>query len=299
MFLTAAPPPPALSPFVASLGYLEAPFGYARERVLPSGGMQLLVNLDVDEFRTYHGDQVRRVAGAALQGPGAQASIIDTAQQRAVAWVNFRPGGARPFFTQPLWELRDTLIGLDDLWGRDGAVLRERLLCAPSPLDRLRVLEAALVSRAVRPLHPERALRHAVGAFERGAAVSAVTDALGFTAKRFGRLCTDHLGLTPKRFARVRRFQRLIESVGAAGSSDAADTGAPRTAGAARTGAARTADAARTPDRARDAVDWARLAVEHGYHDQAHMIHDFQAFSGLTPTQYRPRSPHELNHVPL
>src|SRR5437660_163351 len=33
-------------------------------------------------------------------------------------------------------------------------------------------------------------------------------------------------------------------------------------------------------------VDWASTATTCGYHDQAHLIHEFRAFSGLTPASY-------------
>jgi transcriptional regulator GlxA family with amidase domain len=36
-------------------------------------------------------------------------------------------------------------------------------------------------------------------------------------------------------------------------------------------------------------VDWAALAVDLGYHDQAHLIHEFKAQVGFTPAVYAER----------
>ena len=72
------------------------------------------------------------------------------------------------------------------------------------------------------------------------------------------------MGLTPKSFSRVQRFQRVLRKVH------------------------------RLPS-----IDWADVALECGYYDQAHFIHDFQSFSGFTPTVYAARATEHLNHVPL
>ena len=267
MYIAARPSSPMLEPFVEVLWYIEAPPPYGRERVLPFGAMQLLVNLGEDELRSYHdADHAtpRRLRGAGLQGPYASPTVIDTRQQRAMLGVGFRPGGAYPFFAVPASATREDLVELAALWGGDGAVLRERLLEAPTPLAKLQAMEAALLARAVRSLAPDPAMAFAVAALDRGSGVAAVTDRLGMTPKRLARRFADQVGLSPKRFARVRRFQRLLAAAG--GGVDA---------------------------------DWARLAVECGYYDQAHLIHDFRAFSGISPTMYRPRSPWARNHVPL
>jgi AraC-like DNA-binding protein len=34
-------------------------------------------------------------------------------------------------------------------------------------------------------------------------------------------------------------------------------------------------------------LDWAELALELGYFDQAHLINDFRAIVGCTPVEYR------------
>jgi AraC-like DNA-binding protein len=256
--------PPLLAPYVSSIGYLEGRFAHARERALPTGTMQLLVNLDSDRFHSYAADgSALSVPGVALQGASSRPTVIDPADQRAVLWVAFRPGGAYPFFRVPAVKTTDQLVALDELWGREGVVLRERLLDASTPREKLRLVAAALLAHAT--LEPDPAVTAAVGALRRGASVSGVSDALGWTPRLLYRRFGDHIGLAPKRFARLQRFQRLVASV------------------------------ARGPQ----PIDWARRAAEHGYHDQSHLIHEFRDFAGLSPSQYTPRSPADRNHVPI
>jgi AraC-like DNA-binding protein len=44
-------------------------------------------------------------------------------------------------------------------------------------------------------------------------------------------------------------------------------------------------------------AQWTNLALESGYFDQSHFIHDFREFSGVTPREYIGlRTPH-VNHL--
>lgn len=259
MYLT-RPPAPALAPFVESLWYCTTSPPYHLERALPTGGMQILVNLHADELASYRADRVDRVAGAALQGASARPALIDTAHQRAIAGVAFRPGGAYPFFEAPPSATADLLVGLGDLWGHAGPGLRERLLAAPSPAAALDTLGAVLLGRLARPLEADPGLAFAARALARGVSVREVSERLGTTRQSFARRFGERVGLTPKRYARVRRFQRLL----------VASSG-----------------------------DWAARAAEAGYYDQAHMIHEFHELAGISPTEYHPRSPDMPNHVTI
>ena len=67
--LQLTPTSPALRPFVDKLWYFTGDMPHARERILPTGTMQLLVNLHEDELRTYGGEdfaRVQRMRGAAI-----------------------------------------------------------------------------------------------------------------------------------------------------------------------------------------------------------------------------------------
>ena len=94
--------------------------------------------------------------------------------------------------------------------------------------------------------------------------IADVTGQIGLSAKRFIQVFAGEVGLTPKLFCRVRRFQRTLRAMG---------QGRP--------------------------VEWATLAADCGYFDQAHFIHDFRAFSGINPSTYIAQRTEHLNHVPL
>ena len=223
MEVTIAPRSPRLAPFVASLGYYESALPPGRDRVLPNGTMGLMINLEQDEFRTYHGPGatlVRRAPGAVLGGPDPRAVVIDTAEQRRGLSVSFTIGGAAAFFALPFGETTGQLVGLSELWGRDGAVLRERLLSASTPRRQLAVLEQVLLDHLPdgpgAGEYPDPAIGYAAAELERGRLVRQVRDDLGLLAQTFTRRFEARTGLTPKRFARIRRLQRVVSAAGAA-----------------------------------------------------------------------------------
>ena len=258
-------PTAALAAFVRSMTYEAGDrTAAARERVLPGAGMSLWVNLNVDEFRLCGGDDqqaMRRVPGAMLEGPRDRAAVVEIEGGRAHLCVTFALGVAPPIFRVPPGAVRNDWVSLEDLWGRDGASVRERLLEVETPHEKLRVLELVLVARLQGAPRPDLAVLRGVAALERGAPVSAVASELGLLPRTFRRRFLDQVGLTPKRFARIRRLQRVVRAIEGLG-----------------------------------AVDWSAVAAEHGFCDQAHLVDEFRDLAGLTPSAYL-RDRAAANHV--
>jgi AraC-like DNA-binding protein len=246
-------------------GYAPA---HARERLLPMGTSELVINLLDDAFDVYSQDGrlVDRQPGAIISGPYSEFCVLDTSQQQSIIGVHFRPGGAFPFLGMPAAEIQDRQLSLDELWGRAASELRERLLAAPTPDAKFRLLEHALLARVSAPLERHPAIAFALREFTATPhrAISAVTDQIGMSARHFNTLFRNEVGLAPKLFSRIRRFHDVVHRV------------------------AMKAD-----------VDWADVAHDCGYFDQAHFINDFRAFSGLTPTAYLAQRSEHLSHVPM
>src|SRR5215475_13264 len=142
-------PPPPLSEFVA-LFWLYEGFAalHAKERVLPTRTMELVINLREDTLRVYDRQDhttFQSFRGSVLCGAHSEFFIIDTASQAAIMGVHFKPGGAFPFLPLPAGEVHNTHVSLDTLWAAKASALREQLLDAKTPETRFRLLEQFLV----------------------------------------------------------------------------------------------------------------------------------------------------------
>jgi len=262
-------PSPPLDRYIQTLwtwdSFVQA---HAKERLLPDGSLQLVVNLREDQTRTYDRENLDRChtySGAILAGAHSSYFVIDTAEQASVAGVHFLPGGAFPFLGLPADELQDRHVSLELLWGGLAGELRERLLAAPNPDARLVVMEQVLLARLRGPRERHPAVTWAISEFAQAPRpVQHVLGEIGLSERRFIELFRRQVGLAPKRYCSVVRFQHVLRRL-----------------------------------QSGHEVDWARVAQDCGYFDQPHFIHDFRRFSGLNPTAYAPTYPRHPNHVPI
>jgi AraC-like DNA-binding protein len=268
-YLSHCPGPP-LDGFVENLWSLSDAPSHARERILPSGTLELVINLHEDELRIYDAAESqtpRRFPGAIVSGAYRGPFVIDTEEHASVIGVHFAPGGAAALLGAPPGHLADTHLDLQTLWGEQATQLRERLCEAGTPPKRFRVLEDALVSRLRHPFEQHRAVRVALEQIARpGATVAEVADRVGLSHRRLIEVFTAEVGMPPKLFGRLQRFQRAMVVLQRPAS-----------------------------------VDWAELAIRCGYYDQSHLIRDFREFSGFSPADLRRHWSDRVkaNHVAL
>jgi AraC-like DNA-binding protein len=251
---------------------------HQRELILPSGTFEMVFNLHEDELRIYRPtdpEQCHRFAGALVSGPYSGSFMSDAADERAILGVHFKPAGAVAILGIPAGEFRDTHVNLSDLWGPSATMLHERLGALSEPAERFRLLEHVLVQRLIESSYGHGAVRVALDALMRTHGQAKTRDlasAVDLSQRRFIELFTNEVGLTPKLFGRVQRFQHAVHR-----------------------------------SQAETRPDWAQVAVECGYFDQSHLIHDFVAFASVSPAEYRRRQEHldgaglhaKRHHLPL
>jgi len=184
----------------------------------------------------------------------APIAVVSRGLVQTVA-ARFKPGAASRFFRLPLCELNDGRAELQQLWGRELASrLGDALWGEPlADVQRLAILQDTLLLR-LQQAPPARAgvVEQAIAVIERaqgGLRVDALAHKLGISRQHLAQQFRHQVGLSPKLFARICRFRAVH-------------------------GALRHMPAQ---------ADWAQLALQYGYFDQSHLIHDFQDFAHSAP----------------
>lgn len=235
-------------------------------------GLVARISFSIDEARPYGPIRVLPDGGTDLLlsiphgGGDARATVFGAKTTALVAnndapldqiAAHLRPGAAARILGVPARELRDRAVPLHELWGERARQLVERMQEARTGDDRRRILEHALIEsgRARQATSETQSLvDRAVEAMHAHAGrvrIRALADDLGVGLRRLERAFLEHVGLRPKFLARVMRFRMAHAELRRGGEA-------------------------------------ARVALWSGYSDQSHMVREFRALAGSSPSQLRP-----------
>ena len=174
-----------------------------------------------------------------------------------VLGVMFRPAGFRPFLQRPMNTITDRPVSLADVPGLDGAELERDMSAALRDEvtdDKLvGLVDDALAVRLLPPRQPSEDTTELAELVARDRSVRRVdelAERAALSVRQLQRRFADHVGVTPKWV--IRRY-RVYDAAEQAARSD---------------------------------VDWAALAAELGYADQAHLVRDFTDAVGEAPQRY-------------
>lgn len=257
IYVTRVPAPP-LSYFVGLLWfYQDLDTDHSKEKLLPDASMELIIDLSEGPKKLYDNRDLTNYSTfnrCWISGMQRQFIVLGVEQGSSMMGAHFRTGGAAPFFGFPLSELSGNVVELDLIWKREILALREQLLEAQTPEQKFDLLETYLIAKAQSRLEPDQTVSAALQTLRSWPVLSLreLASQLGLSHKQMLARFDCRVGMTPKLTARIFRFQKALTA----------------------TNGAKT-----TPD-------WSDLAVDCGYYDQAHLIHEFRQLAGLTPSEY-------------
>ncbi len=168
--------------------------------------------------------------------------------------IRFLPGGFLHFFDSPAYHFTDRIIPLEMISGKGEHNLTERLI-QESPIGgKIELLESYFGSLLMRNNRNDPAVRSALydilkhkGNIE----ISQLSRNADTSQRQLCRKFRKWIGISPKSFCRIIRFQNILRKL------------SPRSR-----------------------CNLLQVALDGGYYDQSHFIHEFNSYYGLNPSEF-------------
>lgn len=184
--------------------------------------------------------------GPVLVGHGGSASCLQ---------VDLSPLGARRLVGMPMSELANQSVPIDDVFGRYGRELVQRVADLPDWPSRFALIDQAIRARLADAAPVDAGVAWSLRRITASGGAAAIGDLageLGWSHRRLIARYRDAVGLPPKLVARIVRFERLTAHIST-----------------------------------RPAIDLATAATTCGFFDQAHLAREVRELAGITPTELR------------
>jgi AraC-like DNA-binding protein len=237
-------------------GYAHELPGPARQREPLSTGVVMILGLGPQLGLADRADPAQPAAwfGSFVAGLDDACAVTEHKGEMRGVQVDLSPLATRMIFRESMCSLAREVVALEDLLGREGRVLEDRLIETGTWEERFDLVEAMLAAKlqAAEPPPPDVdwAWRRLV-ASRGGLRVAELATEIGCSRKHLAARFREHVGLPPKLVARMLRFRHASDCLLSARS-----------------------------------LSLAELAATCGYYDQAHLHRDFRDFAQTTPAAY-------------
>lgn len=188
-----------------------------------------------------------------LAGQSQQVRRFTINRNFGIFGVYLYPFTASHLFSVAATELKNQMIDLHSLLGKDASALEERMVLAGTNSDRVKIISDFIESKiAVASCASPgvfETIQHVI-ATKGTISVEALAQRNFLSTRQFERSFLQFTGFNPKLFSRIVRFQSTLQEYGSSKKS------------------------------------LTTIAYESGYYDQSHFIQDFKQFSGHNPKEY-------------
>ncbi|MBL7942703.1 MAG: helix-turn-helix transcriptional regulator, partial [Flavobacteriales bacterium] len=227
------------------------------DRFLPDGYCYVVIDLTETPKFIYDNHSLKEIQSCRrvwFSGIRENYITIPSGRESEMFIIYFQKGRAHPFVEIPMYELTDTVVDGELVLSSHILDLRDLLLETPDIQQRFTKAASFLLQTFAGKLKMDPMVDYAVQQILRqphALTIQHLSSEVGYSQKHLIKRFKDLVGITPKSLLKITRFQQTIAELDKQQYSG-----------------------------------WSHMALDCGYFDQAHFIHDFKNISGFTPGQY-------------
>ncbi|WP_264552647.1 helix-turn-helix transcriptional regulator [Flavobacterium sp. N2038] len=243
-------PTEPLTPFIKTYRIIESQDELVN-RVLPGTSLSIAFRCkgEVNFIKENHHD---KLPVSTISGIRKSVRLIHYSKNTTTIVVLFKEAGATAFFKEPLHELFEESVSLDNFIPQQKINLIEELLAEAKTNDqKIAIIEQFLLSKLY-SYKPDKLISAAISIIQSKKGIVKIkelADALFISQDAFEKRFRKTIGSSPKQFCNVVRIKAIIDQ----------------------------------KQHNKNLID---LAIDAGYFDQPHFNKDFKLFTGQTPTEF-------------
>lgn len=188
-----------------------------------------------------------------VYGQSKQFKKLKATTSFGIFGVYLYPYAVPSLFSLPAHQLSGQSADLISLCGKDGIALEEKVILASNNYQRVKLVSDFIRKRLYKSNPNNPGILHCIKHLTHSkypASITSLANDCNLSRRQFERIFKWYSGFSPKNYINLVRFNAVIKSKKPA------------------------------------AFSLTQTALDFGYFDQSHFIHDFKTFSGYTPKEY-------------
>lgn len=225
-----------------------------RNKIVPDGSMKMIFHYGDPYIHHPENGSAFQLPKSFVVGQLTTPYEVEPEGKTATFFVCFRPNGFIPFSPIPIKEMENKVVSLEDLYGKAGVDISEKILNATDTKERIVLIEAFLTKLLTGSETIDQIVKSTIETIlsaKGQLSVNQLSDQNKVTRRHLARKFSESVGISPKQLSKTIRLQAALKIL-----------------------------LNQKVDKLTD------LAYQNEYYDQAHFIKDFKEFTGLTPKEF-------------
>jgi AraC-like DNA-binding protein len=244
-----------LKPYIKVIWSMESEQCWAPPmRILPDSCVELVIHFNQPYKTTYSNNRIEVQPQSFVVAQMKSFIEIEPDGKIGMISIRFSAQGAYHFFGMPMKEIANGIVDLKLLWNDLAKEIEERIVESTNTKQRIKRIQRYLLTQLQRNGKVDLTVDycvHMIYATTGQIRVEDLSTKTGLSNRQLVRKFNNSIGLSPKEFARIIKFIGSLNYL-----------------------------------KANKETNLSAAAHHCGYYDQAHFIHDFKEYAGLTPTQF-------------